>query len=409
MLSLLSLSRQTFMAVALYLVFASSASAVAVPNARSITKRDAAPLKIDFTVHQTPKTLTTNSTIKDQGISRAKGSGSDSVTLANKDLYYLADIYLGSNRQNLQVDFDTGSSDLWVIAAGSDAASQASNGVFDKSKSSTYKSLGTRFEIEYGDGTTSQGTWSTDQIAFSASGGNVVKNLQFADVTTSQIPYGIFGIGPSGNEASIQDDEPEYQNFPQLLAQQGITNKASYSLYLNAQGASTGSLIFGGIDQAKYSGRLVSLPQKDPNQLTVALSTVTFGSKAVLVNDQVLLDSGTTLTYLPTDVFNALGSQYKGTLEHDRDGTEFWGIPCDLQGSDVKYNFNGISITVPLANLIAQNDDGTCALGVIQADLNGNILGDNFLRSAYVYYDLTDKTISLAQVKYTTASNIVSA
>ena len=35
-----------------------------------------------------------------------------------------------------------------------------------------------------------------------------------------------------------------------------------------------------------------------------------------------------------------------------------------------------------------------------------NILGDNFLRSAYIVYDLDDNEISLAQVKYTTASNI---
>lgn len=408
MLSLLTFSRQAFVAMALYLVFAGSASGLAIPDADSLVKREASPLKIDFTVHNTPQTITTNSTIKSNGISRAKVSGSDSVILTNKDLYYLGDIYLGSNRQHLQVDFDTGSSDLWVIAAGSKAASLATNGVFDKSQSSTYKSLGTKFNIEYGDHTTSQGTWSTDLIAFSASGGDVVKSLQFADVTTSQIPYGIFGIGPPGNEASIESNEPEYQNFPQLLAQQGITSKASYSLFLNAEGAATGSLIFGGIDNAKYSGSLVSLPQQDPNQLTVRLSSVTVGNSAVLVNDQVLLDSGTTLTYIASDVFNTLGDQFNGQLEQDQDGTEFWGISCDLLGT-IKYNFNGVSINVPVSNLVLKNDDGSCVLGVLNADQNGNILGDNFLRSAYVYYDLTDKTISLAQVKYTTASNIVAA
>ena len=41
----------------------------------------------------------------------------------------------------------------------------------------------------------------------------------------------------------------------------------------------------------------------------------------------------------------------------------------------------------------------------ITFDVNdANILGDNFLRSAYIVYDLDDNEISLAQVKYTSAS-----
>ncbi|KGU25234.1 candidapepsin-5, partial [Candida albicans P75063] len=36
-----------------------------------------------------------------------------------------------------------------------------------------------------------------------------------------------------------------------------------------------------------------------------------------------------------------------------------------------------------------------------------NILGDNFLRSAYVVYNLDDKKISMAPVKYTSESDIV--
>ena len=78
---------------------------------------------------------------------------------------------------------------------------------------------------------------------------------------------------------------------------------------------------------------------------------------------------------------------------------------------DVVFNFSkNAKISVPASEFAAslQGDDGQpydkCQL---LFDVNdANILGDNFLRSAYIVYDLDDNEISLAQVKYTSASSI---
>jgi hypothetical protein len=57
-----------------------------------------------------------------------------------------------------------------------------------------------------------------------------------------------------------------------------------------------------------------------------------------------------------------------------------------------------------------QFSDGTpaCLFGIAPAQGGTNVLGDTFLRSAYVVYDLDNNEISIAQTKYNvSSSNIV--
>jgi len=52
--------------------------------------------------------------------------------------------------------------------------------------------------------------------------------------------------------------------------------------------------------------------------------------------------------------------------------------------------------------------DNVCALGIQSADGGPNLLGDTFLRSAYVVYDLTNNQIAIAQTNFnSTTSNVV--
>jgi hypothetical protein len=54
--------------------------------------------------------------------------------------------------------------------------------------------------------------------------------------------------------------------------------------------------------------------------------------------------------------------------------------------------------------------DGTkiCLFGIAPAGSSSAVLGDTFIRSAYLVYDLSNNEISIAQTKFnTTASNVV--
>ncbi len=332
------------------------------------------------------------------------------VKLINEQVSYASDITVGSNKQKLTVVIDTGSSDLWVpdsqvscqAGQGQDPNFCKNEGTYSPSSSSSSQNLNSPFSIEYGDGTTSQGTWYKDTIGF---GGISITKQQFADVTSTSVDQGILGIGYKTHEA-----EGNYDNVPVTLKNQGIISKNAYSLYLNSRQATSGQIIFGGVDNAKYSGALIALPVTSDNELRIHLNTVKVAGQSINADVDVLLDSGTTITYLQQGVADQVISAFNGQETYDANGNLFYLVDCNLSGS-VDFDFDkNARISVPASEFTAPlyTEDGQvydqCQLLFGTSDYN--ILGDNFLRSAYIVYDLDDNEISLAQVKYTTASNI---
>ena len=82
-----------------------------------------------------------------------------------KDDAYVAAVSIGTPAQSLDLDFDTGSSDLWVFS--SDTPSNERNGqnIYTASRSSTAKKLrGASWSIQYGDLSTSSGTVYQDTV-----------------------------------------------------------------------------------------------------------------------------------------------------------------------------------------------------------------------------------------------------
>jgi hypothetical protein len=202
--------------------------------------------------------------------------------------------------------------------------------------------------------------------------------------------------------------------------------------------ASTGSILFGGIDTAKYSGTLAiidiykSTSASVPTEFLVALTSVSASSSSG--TDQltpkgyavgVVLDSGTTLTYLPMDlatlVFNEVGATYNSSL-----GIAL--VDCSLGNKNGTLNFgfgghDGPQVSVPMSEMVNpiklttgkfltdKNGKEVCRFGVsAQAPgaSNSLLFGDTFLRSAYVVYDLENNQIALAQAKLNVSdSNVV--
>ena len=79
--------------------------------------------------------------------------GETTATGTNNDAQFLSPVTVGG--QEIVVNFDSGSSDTWVLNTGLPANAQRGHTVFDPSKSSTFKLLqGETFNISYGDGST---------------------------------------------------------------------------------------------------------------------------------------------------------------------------------------------------------------------------------------------------------------
>ena len=327
--------------------------------------------------------------------------------LKNKHVYYEAELEIGSKLQKNRVLFDTGSSDLWVIASDAECIDVEckKDGTYSLEDSSTGKNLSESLQIIYADGAGANGSYVSDTVKF---GKAIVKNQQFGLAETSTSKFGVLGIGFPPLEAT--ENGTTYDNFPINLKKQGYIKKIAFSLYLNSFNSTTGSILFGGVDHAKHEGELTELPIVEDNNLAVDFNSVVINGETFSNKTLVILDSGLGYTDLPLNIVNGIGKQIGG-----RYNSTLGGYLVDCQQNDnLTFNFpKNVSISAPISNFLYPLDVVTgeelssneCFLG-IKDDQGYGLLGENFLRSAYVKYDLEDRTIALAQVKYTAKSSI---
>lgn len=342
-------------------------------------------------------------------------------TLDNLETLYFANATLGTPEQSFRLHIDTGSSDLWVNAETSQLCTESGNqcgasGTYNANESSTYQFVNNAFNISYVDGSGAAGDYATDTFRF---GGQTIDDMQFGIGYTSSSPEGILGIGYTINEVQVNRfGLDEYPNLPQKLKDDNMTSANAYSLWLNDLDASTGSILFGGVDTDKYSGTLSTLPIIQEGgvyaEFIIALTDMGIGGNKTALfansNVAVLLDSGSSLMYLPNAVASALYTQFNARYD-SRQQAAF--VDCNLanQQGSLEFGFSGVTISVPYNELVitaaVSRGQPVCILGIGPAGDGVSVLGDTFLRSAYVVYDLDNNQISLAQTNFNaTSSNI---
>jgi len=337
------------------------------------------------------------------------------VTLDNLATLYFANVTLGTPPQSLRLDIDTGSSDIWANSATSNLCLQSScatSGTYDANKSSTYQYQNSFFSIQYADNSGAQGDYASDTLTL---GGVSVANVPFGIGYVSSSAQGILGVGYSTNEAAVSTTGQTYQNLPLLLVSAKVTNTAAYSLWLNDLDANSGSILFGGVDTDKFMGNLQTLPiiqeRGGYREFIVGLTSVKVAGQTVLSTPQaVLLDSGSSLSYLPTDVAQSIFSIFKATYSSSAGAAV---VDCSYmnRAETIDFAFSGLTISVPMNEMVivdgVRRGSQVCILGISDAAGSTSVLGDTFLRSAYVVYDITNNQISMAMTNFNaTTSNI---
>jgi len=182
--------------------------------------------------------------------------------------------------------------------------------------------------------------------------------------------------------------------------------------------------LFGGVDTDKYTGELTTLPiiQADGTyvEMIIALSGVTLvsnGTNTTVLKQTtpVLLDSGSTLSYLPVsmsgEIYEALGVVF--SEEYDQ---PFCSCSLANTSASIDFEFSGQVISVPINEMVLEGgitNELDCSFGIVAQPDEGEVgtsytLGDTFIRSAYIVYDIGNNEISLAPTNFSPAgSNIL--
>lgn len=133
---------------------------------------------------------------KDLGLQKRQGNGTGTGSDPTKpppgvgDLEYLAEVDIGSPPQKLFLDFDTGSSDLWVFSSETPSTQVNGQKTYDIKSSSSAKQLdGATWNIKYGDGSSCSGDVYLDQVTI---GGLTVKQqaVESAKTVSDQFSKG---------------------------------------------------------------------------------------------------------------------------------------------------------------------------------------------------------------------------
>ncbi|KAF2100754.1 aspartyl protease [Rhizodiscina lignyota] len=311
----------------------------------------------------------------------AAASGSVEASPEQYDAEYLCPVSVGGTTLNL--DFDTGSADLWVFSSELPTSEQSGHSIY-KTSSSKEKS-GYSWEITYGDQSGASGNVYADKVVIGA----VTATSQAVEAATSVSSQftqdtdndGLVGLAFS----SINTVEPEAQTTFFDTVKSSL-DKALFAADLKAGEA--GSYDFGYIDDSKYTGDLDYADVDDSQGFWMFTADgYAIGDDSEDDSIQGIADTGTTLLLLDDDIVDAYYQQVDGAQEDESQGG--YVFDCDADLPDFSLVINGNSHTVPGSYInYAPADSNTC-FGGIQSDsgIGFSIFGDIFLKSQYVVFD----------------------
>ncbi|KAI9305491.1 aspartic peptidase domain-containing protein [Cunninghamella echinulata] len=383
----------------------------------------------------------TNSTFTFKN-TKSASSSSNVLPLFNADAFlYLIEIGIGPT-QKFTVAIDTGSADTWV-PSNKCPKEKCDLDKYDLSTTNQNNNI-EPFSVTYGSGTI-KGEYRKETITI---GNIVVHDQQFGAVSDvsgfTLLPEkdkngndqpsldGLLGLGFPGLTGSDEGYDPVVISmYKQKLIQEPV-----FSIYLNERDAQdyAGEIIFGGIDQDKYTGSMGYIPliqgknKRGKTDYTHwafrggSISTQSNQKHSFKSSDVLIFDTGSTFTYFSKDIIDSLiPTNLKNNINYNKSQNLYF-CNCDLL-HDTENSLQltlpqtnsktPLTITIPVANLIVTdgtNDTNTqCVFGmvplgeseVIDTTYGGRlfILGDTILRSLYLVFNFREHTIGVAAAK----------
>ncbi|KAK9770896.1 putative Aspartic peptidase domain-containing protein [Seiridium cardinale] len=325
----------------------------------------------------------------------AAGTGLVTNTPEANDVEYLSPVDIGG--QTLNLDFDSGSSDLWVFNNQLSTAATTGHTIFDATKSNSFALMnGATFQISYGDGSGAAGNVGTDTV--NIGGATVTQQaVELATAVSKSFVQdtnnnGLLGLAFSQlNTVQPQQQKTFFDNVMPSLAEPLFTA----DLRANA----TGAYEFGRVDNTKFTGAMAWVP------INTTQGFWQFSSESFAVNGgqtqqgtaggQAIADTGTTLVLADPAAVTAYYATVPGAVNDAQAGG--FTFPCNTQMPDLALDVGGTPATIKGADInFAQVDAQNCFGGVQASPANLFIYGDIFFKSNFVAFNGGNNSLGFA-------------
>jgi len=349
------------------------------------------------------------------------------------DAVYLTTVKFGG--ETFTAVLDTGSADTWLVGEGFRCSrlgamnpAQCKFGTPYKKSPSFVEVRQQTFATKYADGETLAGIIGRETVTL---GGITVKNQTVAVVDNANWhgdgkSSGLIGMAfPSVTRAHDTSNPAakrivKYNPIFFTMYKAGLI-KPTFSLTLNRLDEGPGVLALGGLPKSiKHENRWARAPMeylsimptiggiaKEYTLYAVKAGGFTVNGAKVSSSPNVVIDSGTTLSYLPTTVVNALAKGFNppaksgGMLSLAGTAVQagMMTIPCNAKPPKFAIVINGTSLAIDareLIHVVARNAATRaavlCTLSVAPSGGVGagglSILGGPFLRSVLAVFDV---------------------
>ncbi|KAK3986179.1 penicillopepsin [Cladorrhinum sp. PSN332] len=319
------------------------------------------------------------------------------------EIEFLSPITIGG--QTINVDFDSGSADLWVFSTQLPSAATKGHQLYDHAKSKTFQMLPNQtFNIKYGDGSAAAGNVGTDTVAV----GGITVTSQAVEMATTvssafidDVPNnGLLGLASSKlNQVKPTKQKTFFENLMPFLAEPVWT--------ADLRKNKVGAYEFGRIDRDKFGQDLTWVEANTTegfwqfstsgyavgNNETAGLNLNKLSETATTI-----ADTGTTLMLVAREVSEAYYKQVPGAKNTPHLGGVTF--PCGVELPDLFLDVGGAGKYV--ARIRGEDINFTklkgnlCYGGIQPTTSKQQIWGDVFFRSQFVVFHGGNNSLGMA-------------
>ncbi|OBZ78061.1 Aspartic protease [Grifola frondosa] len=312
------------------------------------------------------------------------------LTDQEDDIEWTGTISIGTPAQSFVIDFDTGSSDLWVPSS---SCSSCKGHKYSSSSSSTSKKQTGTFSISYGDGSTASGSVYTDTVTVAgikATGQYLSGVTKESSSFASDPADGLLGL------AFPAISNLRHNPFFFTAVQQGTAPQGVFAFKLASSGS---ELYVGGTDSKLYTGDIEYHDVSSSDGFwQIGGGSAILNDKTVASSIDTIIDSGTTLMGSSSKTVESFYSNIEGSSYDEQNG--YYTFSCSSVPT-VAFNWGGKTWEISASNFnLGEISQGKCAGALVPLDLgmgdNVWLLGDTFMKNVYTAFSVTDNAVGFA-------------